>query len=243
MNKQEFQEELFKNLKKLNDSQAGEIISILVDELPYTSYERLLCKIKNKNGTLKPNKEKFDKIQEEIQEGYKQIDSGEICFNCYSYSNDSYSYYEEDYDIYYYSNEEIDEVLDKTYEFGKTLIYHKEYAKAIEMFDLILFTNYSCEEVGNPEYDDSGDVYATFEVDITNLKDSLDFDLDYACLYGIYAVLASNYPNKCKKIYTYLKRCRGFNLEDALDLGIEPITNIEKFKNEYQTYLNKNNLK
>ena len=76
MNKQEFQEELFNNLKKLNDSQAGEIISILVDELPYTSYERLLCKIKNKNGTLKPNKEKFDKIQEEIQEGYKQIDSG-----------------------------------------------------------------------------------------------------------------------------------------------------------------------
>ena len=115
MNKQEFQEELFKNLKKLNDSQAGEIISILVDELPYTSYERLLCKIKNKNGTLKSDKEKFKKIETEIKNSYKQIDNGEICFNCYSYSNGSYSYYEEDYDIYYYSNEEIDEVLDKTY--------------------------------------------------------------------------------------------------------------------------------
>ena len=134
-------------------------------------------------------------------------------------------------------------MLDKTYEFGKTLIYHKEYAKAIEMFDLILFTNYSCEEVGNPEYDDSGDMHDTFKVDITDLKDSLDFDLDYACLYGIYAVLASNYPNKCQKVYKYLKKCSHHNLEDALDLGIETITNIEKFKNEYQTYLNKNNLK
>ena len=83
-----------------------------------------------------------------------------------------------------------------------------------------------------------------YEEVLQSYRESLEnFDLDYICLYGIYAVLASNYPNKCKKIYTYLKRCRGFNLEDALDLGIEPITNIEKFKNEYQTYLNKNNLK
>ena len=131
MNKQEFKKELFNNLKELNDSQVGEIICSLVDELPCTSYERILCKIKNKNGTLKPDKDKFKKIETEIKSSYKRINNGEICFNCYSYPNGSYSYYEEDYDIYYYSNKEIDEVLDKTYEFGKTLIYHKEYAKAV----------------------------------------------------------------------------------------------------------------
>lgn len=243
MNKQEFKKELFNNLKELNDSQVGEIICSLVDELPCTSYERILCKIKNKSGTLKPDKEKFKKIETEIKSSYKRINNGEICFNCYSYPNGSYSYYEEDYDIYYYSNKEIDEVLDKTYEFGKTLIYHKEYAKAIEMFDLILFTDYSCEEVGNPEFDNSGDVYDTFEVDITHLRESLNFDLDYICLYGIYAVLASNYPNKCQKVYKYLKKCSHHNLEDALDLGIEPILGLQSFKEKYKTYLKENNLR
>lgn len=53
MNKQEFKKELFNNLKELNDSQVGEIICSLVDELPCTSYERILCKIKKQKRNIK----------------------------------------------------------------------------------------------------------------------------------------------------------------------------------------------
>ena len=237
MNKKEFQKEIANNVKTISQIQTIKIINILTNEIPSTCYEKILCQIQNENGTLKTDKQKIIQTESEIKKLYEQVNNGEICFRCYSYPNGSYSYYEEDYDYHYYSNEEIDEVLDKTYEFGRTLIYHKEYSKAIEMFDLILFTNYLCEEVGNPEYDNQDEVLDTFEVDIEELRESLDFDLDYVCLYGIYATLDGNYPNKCEKVHQYLKKCQSHKLEAAFDLGIEPIKNIENFKEEWKNYL------
>ena len=127
MNKKEFQKEIANNVKTISQIQTIKIINILTNEIPSTCYEKILCQIQNENGTLKTDKQKIIQTESEIKKLYEQVNNGEICFRCYSYPNGSYSYYEEDYDYHYYSNEEIDEVLDKTYEFGRTLIYHKEF--------------------------------------------------------------------------------------------------------------------
>ena len=111
------------------------ITNILIDEIPVCHYEKVICKIKDITGTLKIDKESLKETECYIKNNFKEIEKGNICFNCYSSPNGNYSYYDEDYDIYYYSNEEINEILDKTFEFGKSLIYHKEYSKAIKTLE------------------------------------------------------------------------------------------------------------
>ena len=210
-----------------------EIISILIDEIPKSSYEKVICKIKNINGMLKVDKSLKD-TEIYIKNAFKKIEKGNICFGCYSYPNGSYSYYEEDYDIYYYSNKEISEILDKAFEFGKSLIYHKKYIKAIEIFEMILYSKYWCEEIENPEYANNTEVIDIFETDIENLNGSLDFDLDMVRLYVVYGLLASNKYNNCQKIYDYLK----YNpLKSSFNLGIEKIKNLNIFLNEWIQFL------
>ena len=239
MNTEEFKNEIFNNLT--DETKINEIINILVSAIAPTSYEKTLCKIKNMTGTLKFDELKFKNEEIEIKKLYKQIEDEEICFGCYSYPNGNYYWYEEDYDIHYFSNKKMNLVLNRTYEYGKSLIYHKKYTKAIEMFELILFTEYSCDEFGNPEYDDSDEIYETFTVNIANLRDFLDFNLDYVCLYAIYAQILSNDKNKYSKIYKYLSLCNHHKIEDSFDLGIESVSDKKTFINEWNNYLKNKN--
>lgn len=98
--------------------------------------------------------------------------------------------------------------INAAYILGKKLVCYQEYSKAIEIFDLILYLEYCVEGVGNPEYDNTNDVYDTFYISLKTAVTALDFDFDYICLYGIYAVLKGNYINKNEKIYNYLKQCK-----------------------------------
>lgn len=211
-----------------------EITNILIDEIPACHYEKIICKIKDITGTLKIDEKSLKETEDYIKNAFKEIEEGNICFNCYSYPNGSYSYYDEDYDIHYYSNKEMNEILDKTFEFGKSLIYHKEYHKAIEIFEKILNAKYFCEEVIGPEYAESGEVIDTFETDIENLNDSLDFDLNIVKLFIVYGFLVTKNYNNFQKIYDYLSY---YHLNDLLNLGIEEIKDIDLFLKKWILFL------
>ena len=216
----------------------GEITNILIDEIPVCHYEKVICKIKDITGILKIDKESLKETENYIKNAFKEIEKGNICFNCYSYPNGSYSYYDEDYDIHYYSNEEMDEILDKTFEFGKSLIYHKEYHKAIKILEKILNTKYFCEEVIGPEYAEHGEVIDTFETDIENLNDSLDFDLNIVKLFIVYGLLVTENYDNFQKIYDYLSY---YHLKDSLKLGIEEIKDIDLFLTKWIQFLKTKN--
>ncbi len=135
----------------------------------------------------------------------------------------------------------MDGILEYAYDFVKELIFYKEYSKAIQILDLILFTNYSCEERGNPEYQDTDEVFDTFEITITAVENCIPFSIEVLCRYGIYAVLKSTIPDPCSKIYRYLELCKHTTIKDTLAMGIEPINNIQEFYQKWQKYLEEKN--
>ena len=232
--KQNLKDELNQSIKKIPQNKIDKLINVLIDEIPVCHYEKVICKIKDITGTLKIDKELLKETEDYIKNAFKEIEKGNICFNCYSSPNGSYSYYDEDYDIHYYSNKEMDEILDKTFEFGKVLIYHKEYHKAIEIFEKILNAKYFCEEVIGPEYAEHGEVIDSFETDIENLNDSLNFDLNIVKLFIVYGLLVTKNYDNYQKIYDYLSY---YHLNDSLKLGIEEIKDIDLFLKKWIQFL------
>ena len=232
--KQNLKDELNQAIKKIPQNKIDKLINVLIDEIPVCHYEKIICKIKDITGTLKIDKESLKETEDYIKKSFKEIEEGNICFNCYSSPNGSYSYYDEDYDIHYYSNEEMDKILDKTFEFGKSLIYHKEYHKAIEIFEKILNAKYFCEEVIGPEYAEHGEVIDSFETEIENLNDSLNFDLNIVKLFIVYGFLVTKNYDNFQKIYDYLSY---YHLKDSLKLGIEEIKDIDLFLKKWIEFL------
>ena len=211
--KKEFLETINKIITSISLEDSKKIIYELVSKIDPSDYEMTLCIIDHIIG----KQEKEDDLLKElsiIKDAFTKIENGDICIRCYE---------------------------ENSYELGKRLVYHKKYDKAIEIFDLILYTNYQCEEVGNPEYTDYDEVLDTFESDLFNIRNSLDFDLDKVYLYAIYSVLIGQYTNKCERIYNYLKDCVYLTIQDAIDLGIEKINNIDVFYEEFRNYLKDKN--
>jgi len=243
MNKIEFKNELENNLKELDLNKTKKFIAKLGDIIPDYLYEKVICIAKDINGNLTLSIDEINKKMEIINNSFKEIEEGNVCFKSYSYEA-GYGPFGSDYDYEYFNSSEINDIINNAYEFSKKLIYYKEYYRAIEVLELILYTNYSCEEVENPEYGDVDSVLDTYDVDINTSKEALDFNLDYVYLYLIYATLASNRQDKCEKIYKYMSDNYYIKIDDSLNLGIEEIKNIDKFYDEFKKYLiNKNNNK
>lgn len=236
MDKKAFINRINNIVKNLSVNETRMIIEELLDFIPHRLYEKCICKIENELGLNSVNILQLEQEIKEVRDYFKKINSSEICFRCYSYNTGNYGFYgEEDYE--YYTTPEMAKSLDIAYNLGRKLVYYKEYAKAIEVFDLILYSEYCVEEVGNPEYDDTEDVYDTFYIDLSSAKTALDFDYDYVCLFCIYAVLMGNYKNQNEKIYNYLKQCSHSDLEKALNLGIEKIKLTESFYKRWNKFL------
>ena len=237
MNKENFEIELSKELENLSISEIKDLIKELIDILPSNYYEYIICKIKNFKG------EKYklddDTLNEynQILDDYKKIENGEICFQSYSYETGTYSYYDANVDYVYYPSSELREILDDTYELIEKLVLYKEYSKVITLFELIINTNYTCEEVGNPEYDDSDLVYDTYEVSFSNIKNDLEIDLNQACLYAIHSLIMENKSDKFEKIWNYTKICYNIDIRDVLNVGIEKINNFDEIYNEWLKYI------
>ena len=240
MDKEEFIKKVTNNLEDISLEKAKHIITKLCSKMPSELYDISSSIIEDVTGNTNISYEEITKKLEDLTSLYKQIEDGKICFKCYSYQS-GYGPFGDDYDYEYLSSGKINSIINETYNFGKKLVYHKQYSKAIEVFDLILYSNYICEEVGNPEYDTTDEVYDSFDIDIMSVKEVLDFDLDYVYLYAIYSILISNYPDKNNKIYKYLSDNNHVKIKDSLDLGIEQIKGFDKFKNEWIKFLENKN--
>ncbi len=239
MDKENFKIELNKELEDLSLREIKNLINELVDRLPSSYYECIICKIKYFKGEENTIDENTLKEYNKILADFEKIQNGEICFKSYSFENGTYSYYEESVDYSYYPSNELKEVLDNTYKIIKRLVLYKEYMKVITLFESIINTSYTCEEVGNSEYDDSDEVYDSYEVDFNDIKDNLEIDLNQMCLYAIYSLLMCNKSDKFEKIWKYTKICHNIDIKGVLNVGIEKIDNFSEFYSEWLKYKNK----
>lgn len=240
MNKEEFRVTLNTELKELSKIEINELIDNLINYIPSEYYEFLLCKIKYfKNEKCEISDEDISQYKD-ILDNFKKISNGEICFRSYAYETGTYSYYDADLDYVYYLSGELQEIFNETYRLIKKLMLYKEYNKIITLFECIIDTDYTCEEVGNPEYDDSDDVYDTYEVSIETVKNDLGIDLNKICLYAIYSLIMCDKSDKFEKMLKYTKICYNINIKDVTNIGIDKINEFDVLYNEWLKYLNEN---
>ncbi len=239
MNRENFKIELNKELENLSIEEIKNLINEFIDRIPSNYYEYIICKIKYLKGEKYNLDDDTLKEYEKILADFEKIENGEICFKSYSYETGTYSYYSEDVDYVFYPSSEIKEVLVASYNLIKKLILYKEYSKVITLFESIINTRYTCEEGGNPEYDNSDVVYDTYDVDFNDIKDNLGIDLNKTCIYDIYSLIMLNKSDKYEKIWEYKKICNDINIKEVLNVGLEKIDNFDKIYNEWVKYVEK----
>ena len=182
-----------------------------------------------------------DDIKKELDEmckDFKKVQDGEIVFKCYGVETGYYSAFGEDYDYHYYPTNEMDNILNRMYDLIRKLIFSKNYIEAINIIDLMLYTDYTCEEISNPEYSDDDEVIDTFDIDIDSLKENLDFDINIVILFAVYAIIMGNIKDKFKKIDGYIKDKR-IDIRNCKNLGIEEVPDLEEIYKEWLKYKNK----
>lgn len=236
MNKEKFIKEVNTKLENITLNESKEIITNIIDKIPNDLYEKVLCIIDNVQGKIDISNITEQEIEEIINK-IELIDNGELSFKSYSYETGEYYYYEEEYDYEYDDPDDINQILTSAYNLGVTLVNKKEYKLALKLFDSIIYTNYQCEEIGNPDYDDSEEIYDIYDIDLSTVSDLLSFDLNNLYSYAIYTTYFINNENKYYKIYNYLKDCPKIKLEDSYNLGIEKMNNIEDFYKKFANYL------
>lgn len=105
---------------------------------------------------------------------------------------------------------------------------------------MIIYTDYTCEEIGDPEYDDSDEVYDSYNVDFGLIKHDLGIDLNKLCLYAVYSLIMCNKANKFERMLEYTKICHNINLKDVKNIGIEKINDFEKNYDKWLKYIEEN---
>ena len=227
--------------KNIDDTTINELRAIVVEickDIPKRNYYKTLCRIKNiKNN----DKILVDDIKEELDEmrkDFKRIQDGEIVFKCYAVETGYYSAFGENFDYCYYPTNEMDSILNRMYDFVRKLVFSKDYMEALNIIDLMLYSDYTCEEISNPEYSDDVEVIDSFDMDINSLKENLDFDIDIVILYAVYAIIMSGISDKFEKIDSYIKD-KHIDIRDCQNLGIEEVPDLDEIYNEWLKYKNK----
>lgn len=241
MNKENFLGMVNEKLNGMSLKEAKKVIYELSSKLEESKYEMALCIIDYIMG--KQNNNDLTGKIEEIKKIFTKALDEDICVMCYEEPNGYYSgSFGEDYDLYFYPSNKLNDLLNETYLLGKSLIYNRQYEKAIEIFNLILDTDYVCEEISNPEYYDDDSILNIFDSSIENIETKLSFNLDYVYLYCIYANLMLNKENKFEMIHNYLKKKEYLNIKNSLNLGIEKPKNMDRFYQEFKEYLQDKNV-
>ena len=238
MNENDFIKEINKNIDGTSMNELRAIVMEICKDIPIRNYYKTLCRIKNiKNN----DKILVDDIKEELDEmckDFKKVQDGEIVFKCYAVETGNYSAFGEDYDYHYYPTNEMDSILNRMYDLICKLIFSKDYMETLNIIDLMLYSDYTCEEISNPEYSDDDEVIDTFDMDIDSLKENLDFDINNVMLYATYAIIMSNTSDKFQKIDGYIKDKR-IDIRNCQNLGIEEVPDLDKIYDEWIKYKNK----
>ena len=238
MNKDDFIKEISKNIDGASMAELKAIVMEICQDIPMRNYYKTLCRIRNIENN---DKILIDDINEEVDEvcnDFKKVQNGEIVFKCYAVETGHYSAFGEDYDYYYYPTNEMDSILNRMYDLIRKLVFSKAYMESLKIIDLMLYSDYTCEEISNPEYSDDDDVIDTFDMNINSLKENLDFDINTVILYAIYAVIMSNTSDKFEKIDCYIKN-KHIDIRDCQNLGIEEVPDIDLVYNDWIKYKNK----
>ncbi len=238
MNENDFIKEINKNIDGASKDELKDIVMEICKDISKRNYHKTLCRIKN----IKNNDEiLIDDIKEELDEickDFKKVQDGEIVFKCYAVETGYYSAFGEDYDYCYYPTNEMDSILNRMYDLIRKLIFSKYYIEALNIIDLLLYSNYICEEISNPEYSDDDEIIDTFDMKIGSLKENLDFDINIVILYAVYAIIMSDTSDRFKKIDGYIKdKC--IDIRDCQNLGIEEVPELDDIYNEWLKYKNK----
>lgn len=237
MNENDFAKEINKNIDGVSIDELKAIVMEICKDIPKGNYYKTLFRIKN----IKSNEILLDGIEEELDEickDFKKAQDGEIVFKCYAVETGYYSMFGEDYDYFYYPTKEMDGILNRTYDLIHKLIFSKDYMKALNIIDLMLYSDYICEEISNPEYSDDNEVIDTFDMNMDSLKENLDFDINTIILYAVYAIIMSDTSDKIKKIDCYIKD-KHIDIRDCKNLGIEEVPDLDDIYNELLQYKNK----
>ena len=237
-NENDFVKEINKNIDDASINDLKAIVMEIYKDIPERNYYKTLCRIKNIKNK---DKNLLDDIKEELDEvcnDFIKVQDGGIVFKCYAVETGYYSAFGEDYDYYYYPTNEMDRMLNRMYDLIRKLIFSKNYMKALNIIDLMLYSDYTCEEISNPEYSDDDEVIDTFDMDIDSLKENLDFDINTVILYAVYAIIMSDTSNKFKKIDGYIKD-KHIDIRDCQNLGIEEVSDLDTIYDEWLKYKNK----
>lgn len=237
MEKDKFMNEIISEIDNISLPEAKKIIIELCNNISEGIYYKILYFIKNIGNNLTISLEEIEQYSNEIYGKFKKVESGDIVFKCYSIETGYYSAFGEEYDYYFYPTSEMNVLLNDAYNFAIRLIFTKNYNAAINIFDLILKTNYVCEEISNPEYSDFDEVIDTFDIDIYSVSDNLDFNLNNIRLYIIYAIIMTDDENKYKKIDEYISGSN-IDIRDCQSYGIEKIDNFDKIYDGWLEYKN-----
>lgn len=237
MNKDDFFREINKSINGVEIDRLKAVIMEICKDIPKENYNKTLCRIKSLENDGKNLIDDIEKELEEIYEDFKKVQDGDIVFRCYRVETGYYSAFDDDYDYYYYPTNKMDSVLNRMYDLIRKLIFSKSYDKALNIIDLMLYSDYTCEEISDPEYSDNDEVIDTFDMDMDSLKENLDFDINVVILYAIYAIIMSDIKDKFKKIDSYIKN-KSIDIRDCQNLGIEEISDLDKIYEEWLKYKN-----
>lgn len=235
MNENDFVKEINKNIDGASIDELKAIVMEICKDIPIRNYYKTLCRIKNMKNN---DKILIDDIKEELDEicnDFKEVQVGEIVFKCYTIETGYYSLFGEDYDYCYYPTKEMNSILNRMYDLIRKLIFSKYYMEALNIVDLMLYSDYTCEEISNPEYSDDNEVIDTFDMNMDSLKENLDFDINTVILYAVYATIMSDTSDKFKKIDGYIKD-KHIDIRDCQNLGIEEVPDLDKIYDEWLKY-------
>lgn len=231
MNKDSFKNKINSFLKDKENNK--EIISTLIDSIPSNYFEKIVCILENKFEALHNGID--EELERKIDFDFQKIKDGEVVFKCYGVEDGTYSFYDANMDYRYYPTEEMDEILDYTFKYTLSLVYTKNYKRALKYIDLILYTDYLCEEITNPMYSDYEEVIDTFEMNFSDVCEELSFTKEYLYLTITYCVLLEYNEDKFDELYKYLKD-ESINISDCVGIGIENILNIQDLSIEWEKY-------
>ncbi len=230
-----YNDELTKELKDIKSSDIKMIIEILNNHISGSDRDKVLCQIKNLKGTLTVDNNNVEDKMAKFREDFNKIRSGEVFIKCYCEPTGQYFYGEEITDNSYNIDGKLWTIFYNSYELLEELINLKQYLYAMEVVDSLLFTNYFCGEVLDPD----GDEYiAEMDFEFYEIEELIPFNFDTVRLYGAYAAIMINGDDMLEKLNKYLDPYQ--NVEDCQYLGVEKILNIKEISKKFENYRKKN---
>lgn len=221
-------------LKKVNDKLLNarfedkeKILDRLIEKLPQELHELSLCIIDDVLGNVNFSSKEIKTKYKEFKKRFKLIENRDVSFQLVAYTDDYYDDYK------YYDEEGISELLKEAFDYGVYLVNIKQYDYALDVFNLIIYTNYSCLEVYDIE--DYYDETEYYDMNLTDVEYLLQFDLRELYSYAIYAAYFCD--DRYNKIYGYLLCYKNNTFENSKSVGIEKMEDLNEFYKNWIDFL------